>query len=109
MLNRCLISSAIFVVAVAALSAQPSKSSDADTQELKSYTLTVPALKQFVTATRNMMSAIKADPRYTETAALEAEIAELLGISRGNVARVLHDARRQLATTLTGVHQEVLS
>jgi RNA polymerase sigma-70 factor (ECF subfamily) len=64
-----------------------------------------------------LWNAVRALPPRSRTAVAlryiadlpEAEIAELLGISRGNVARVLHDARRQIATTLTGVHQEVLS
>lgn len=50
---------------------------DADTQELKSYTLTTAAMNQFVTATRNMMTAAKADPRFDEMRKLQAEIEKL--------------------------------
>jgi hypothetical protein len=50
---------------------------DADAKELKSYTLTLPALKQYVTATRNMFAAAKADPRVQALDKLEAEIDKL--------------------------------
>jgi DNA repair exonuclease SbcCD ATPase subunit len=50
---------------------------DADDKELKAYTLTTTALKQFVATTRAMIAAAKSDPRYTEVAKLEAEIEKL--------------------------------
>jgi RNA polymerase sigma factor (sigma-70 family) len=39
----------------------------------------------------------------------EAEIAALMGVSRGTVAATLHQARRQLAVALAGEYQEVAS
>jgi DNA repair exonuclease SbcCD ATPase subunit len=50
---------------------------DADAKELRSYTLTTTALKQFAAATRNMMTAAKADPRFQEMAKLKAEVEKL--------------------------------
>jgi hypothetical protein len=47
---------------------------DADTKELQSYRLTRENMKQFVTVTRNMVAAAKADPRYQQLAKLQAEI-----------------------------------
>ena len=73
---RSLISSVFVLVAVTGLSAQP-QPLDADAEEIRNYALTVPALKQFAAATRNMMAAAKADPRYKELAGLEAEIKKL--------------------------------
>lgn len=50
---------------------------DPDDKELRSYTLTTASMKQFVAATRAMMTAAKADPRYAEVMKLEAEIEKL--------------------------------
>ena len=58
-----------------ALSAQVAL--DADAKELKSYALTTAAMKQFVAATRNLMAAAKADPRFNEVMKLEAEVDKL--------------------------------
>jgi hypothetical protein len=44
-----------------------------DAKEIQSYTLTVSAMKQVMTATRNMLAAAKSDPRYQRLQKLEAE------------------------------------
>jgi hypothetical protein len=66
---------ALFLLPLSAAASQAAN--DADAKELKSYTLTTAALQQFVTATRNMMAAAKADPRFGEVMKLEAEIEKL--------------------------------
>ena len=50
---------------------------DPDARELAAYKLTLPVLKQVVTATRNLATAAKNDPRFKRQAALKAEIKKL--------------------------------
>lgn len=59
----------------AAAGAQPPASADA--KEIQSYTLTVPAMKQVMAATRNMLAAAKNDPRFQRLQKLEAEVKAL--------------------------------
>ena len=74
-ITRTLIITLAFLSTIDRASAQAPL--DADAKELKSYTLTTTALKQFAAATRNMMTAAKADPRFQEMAKLKAEVEKL--------------------------------
>lgn len=80
MFRRCWTAAYISVLVVVlfsvpALAAQGAL--DADAKELKAYTLTTAALKQFAAATRGMIAAAKADPRFAEVMKLEAEVETL--------------------------------
>jgi DNA repair exonuclease SbcCD ATPase subunit len=78
MFSRLSISLSTLVLAlIVATSTAFAQSLDADAKELQAYTLTTAALKQFVQATRAMMAAAKADPRFGEVMKLEAEIDKL--------------------------------
>ena len=48
-----------------------------DAKELAAYKITVPTLNKIVQATRNLVEAIKSDPRYLKEQSLEAEIKKL--------------------------------
>ena len=65
------------IVLLAVCSVHAQGTVDADTKELRTYELTVSAMKQFVTATRNMAAAAKKDPRYRELVKRRAEIEQL--------------------------------
>ena len=80
MVIRSLLTTALLVLAfvatnTAGIAAQAAL--DPDEKELRSYALTTASMKQFVAATRAMMTAAKADPRYAEVMKLEAEIDKL--------------------------------
>lgn len=80
MVIRSLLTTALVVIAFVASSAAGvagQAALDPDDKELRSYTLTTASMKQFVAATRAMMAAAKADPRYAEVMKLEAEIDKL--------------------------------
>lgn len=80
MVIRSLLTTALVVIAFVASSTAGiagQAALDPDDQELRSYTLTTASMKQFVAATRAMMAAAKADPRYAEVMKLEAEIDKL--------------------------------
>ncbi len=80
---------AICLVLVSALSAIPVSaqgSAAADTKEIQAYKLTVPAMKQFVVASRNMMAAIKQDPRYIQLQKLQDENKALADKEEPNAA-----------------------
>jgi hypothetical protein len=69
----CVVLSVVLVPS--ALAAQAG--ADADLKEIQAYRLTVPALKQVMTATRNIVVAMKSDPRYQRMSKLEAEATRL--------------------------------
>ena len=48
-----------------------------DLKEIQEYRLTVPALKQVMAATRNLIVAMNTDPRYQRIRKLEAELKQL--------------------------------
>jgi hypothetical protein len=66
--------SALIVLLPSALAAQGAA---ADLKEIQAYQLTVPALKQVMVATRNLMVAMETDPRYQRITKLEAELKRL--------------------------------
>jgi regulator of protease activity HflC (stomatin/prohibitin superfamily) len=65
---------ALFVAISPALGAQ---ATDADLKEIQAYRLTVPAFKQVMAATRNLIAAMRDDPRYQRLTKLEAEAERL--------------------------------
>ncbi len=64
--------SALAVLLPSPLAAQASAA--ADLKEIQAYQLTVPAFKQVMVATRNMVAAMETDPRYQRITKLEAEL-----------------------------------
>jgi hypothetical protein len=50
---------------------------DSDVKEIRDYNLSIPVFKQVVLATRNMVEAMKKDPRYGQWAKLSAEVKAL--------------------------------
>jgi len=67
--------SALIVLLPSALAAQGGAA--ADLKEIQAYQLTVPALKQVMVATRNLIVAMETDPRYQRITKLEAELKRL--------------------------------
>ncbi len=67
----------VLSLSCASLAAAQASTANADLAEITSYKLTMPVLKQVVAATRNLVAAMKADPRFQQMATLEAERARL--------------------------------
>ena len=73
--SLCITVASLLLLPLSAAASQAAN--DPDAKELKAYTLTTSSLQQFVAATRNMLAAAKADPRFGEVMKLEAEIEKL--------------------------------
>ncbi|HEY7446946.1 MAG TPA: hypothetical protein VH702_02300 [Vicinamibacterales bacterium] len=78
MTGRKFLSVLIFAALSVALSpVLAAQSNEADFKEIQAYRLTMPAFKQVMAATRNLLTGIKNDPRFQRLEQLEAEVEEL--------------------------------
>ena len=64
----------LIALSCASLAAAQATAVNPDVAEISNYKLTLPVMKQVVTATRNLMAALPSDPRFQRVEKLKAEL-----------------------------------